>query len=102
MKWVSPEQCQSLKGTATLIDVREPWEVAACSMEAMTIPMHAIPAEAPKLDKDQAYVIVCKTGRRAEAVANFLESEYGFTNVSVMEGGVTAWYALVQPTFELY
>lgn len=102
MKWVSPEQCQALEGTVTMIDVREPWEVAICSLNATAIPMHVIPTEAPKMDKNQSYVIVCKTGRRAEAVANFLEREFGFTDVAVMEGGITAWYALVQPTFELY
>jgi rhodanese-related sulfurtransferase len=83
MKWISPEECQQLIGRSSieLIDVRENWEYEICHIASTHIPMHEI---------------------TAVAVANLLESEHGFTDISVLEGGITAWYALTDPTFEIY
>lgn len=104
MKWISPEECQQLMGSSPieLIDVRENWEYEICHIASTHIPMHEITAAVLSMDKEKPYLIVCKSGRRAEAVANLLESEHGFTDVSVLEGGITAWYALTDPTFEIY
>jgi adenylyltransferase/sulfurtransferase len=54
------------------------------------------------LDSSKQIILVCKTGRRAEALANLLETEYGFTDVAIMGGGVTAWAAKFDPTNEMY
>jgi len=104
MKWISPEECQSLLETKTteLIDVRENWEYEICHIASKHIPMHTVPELMASMDRENPYLIVCKTGRRAEAVANLLESEYGFKNIAVLEGGITAWYALTDPSFEIY
>ena len=85
-----------------LIDVRENWEYDICHIASTHIPMHTIPEAIGTFDKERPYLIVCKTGRRAEAVANLLESEYNFKDVAVLEGGITAWYALTDPSFEIY
>jgi adenylyltransferase/sulfurtransferase len=104
MKWISPEECKELvtARTVELIDVREPWEYEICNIGHVNIPMGTITTAGSKLDKTKSYLIVCKTGRRAEAVANLLERDFGFSNISVLDGGITAWYALTDPSFELY
>lgn len=104
MKWISAEECQELIAAenVNIIDVRESWEYEICHIGSVHIPMAEIAGHVESLDKTGAYLIVCKTGRRAEAVANLLETDYGFSNLSVLEGGITAWYALTEPDFELY
>ena len=104
MKWITPEECKVLLETekTELIDVRENWEYEICHIDSRHVPMHSIPEAIASFDKEKPYLIVCKTGRRAEAVANLLESEYKFSNISVLEGGITAWYALTDPSFEIY
>jgi rhodanese-related sulfurtransferase len=104
MKYITTETCQALlaNGQVQLIDIREPWEVEICSVGATCIPMHEAATVLAKLDPAQSYVIMCKTGRRAEAVANLLQSEYQFKDVAVLEGGITAWFEKTEPTFEMY
>ena len=48
-----------------VIDVREPWEIAVCSLlGAVSIPMRAIPARYPELSKDTELVLMCHHGVR--------------------------------------
>jgi len=104
MKMISVQECQAKiqSSQAQLIDIREQWEYNIYSIEAMHLPMAELVEKAPTLDSDAEMILVCKTGRRAEALANLLETEYGFTNVSVLEGGITAWAAMNDPSNELY
>ena len=104
MKWITAEECKEIIANEEmqLIDVRENWEYEIFHVASTHIPMHTVPSELISLDKEKQYLIICKTGRRAEAVANLLESEYGFKQISVLEGGITAWFALTDPSFEIY
>jgi rhodanese-related sulfurtransferase len=61
-----------------------------------------IPSITDTIDKSKKYIILCKTGRRAESVANLLECAHEFQDVSILEGGITAWYEIFEPTYELY
>ena len=49
----------------------------------------------------QLYVM-CKTGKRSEAVANMLLTDFGMPNVGILEGGIMAWIAQVDQTLEAY
>ncbi len=105
MKHISAFDCKRLadQQIITLIDVREPWEIEICSIQgSLKIPMHTINDEALSLDTRNAYVIVCKTGKRAEAVANLLERDFSFENIQILDGGITEWYKSFEPSFELY
>ncbi len=104
MNRVTPSNCKKLIDTrqAILIDIREPWEVDICSIGGEIIPMHKIPEIACELDKNASYIIMCKTGRRAESVANLLECDFQFSNISILDGGITAWYSEFEPNNELY
>jgi rhodanese-related sulfurtransferase len=104
MKKISVEECEQLlkEHAVEIIDVREPWEVEICEMGGKHIPMHEIVEKTTLLQPENAYVIVCKTGRRAEAVANLLEAEFKFEQIYLLEGGITEWYAKQQPSYEMY
>jgi rhodanese-related sulfurtransferase len=54
-----------------------------------------------EIPSDKDVVIMCQSGRRAEAVVNLLETEFHFPAVFVMEGGITNWIAQVDPSLKL-
>jgi rhodanese-related sulfurtransferase len=36
---------------------------------------------------------MCQSGKRAEALANFMETEFHAKNIYILEGGLNAWIA---------
>lgn len=42
-------------------------------------------------DKDQAFVLVCRSGNRTGMVGNFLSKKLGFKNVYHLENGIKSW-----------
>lgn len=86
----------------TIIDVREPYERAICSIDSIHIPMGEIENKSLEIPTDKDIVIICKSGRRAEAVANYLEKEHNYKNISVLTGGILAWIEEVDTHLESY
>ena len=54
-----------------------------------------------EINSSKDVVIMCQSGRRAEAVVNLLETEFHFPNVFVMEGGIVGWIEHVDPSLKL-
>lgn len=104
MKTVSPKELQPLlqEGKAVLIDVREPYELEICKIEAVHIPMAEITENIGRIQKDMLCVIMCKTGKRAEAVANMIITDHGCENVAILEGGIIAWIEEIDNHLETY
>lgn len=68
---------------ATLIDIREPYEleIDGSVAQAINIPMGEIPDKLDEIkEMSQPIVIFCRSGRRAESTLNFL-NENGLENV---------------------
>jgi rhodanese-related sulfurtransferase len=42
-------------------------------------------------DKEQAFVLVCRSGNRTETVGNFLSKQLGFKNVYHLQDGIKSW-----------
>ena len=85
-----------------LLDVREPWEVALCSIAgSLAIPMHSISLAWPRLDPDAETVLICHHGGRSMQVALFLERN-GFTKLHNLSGGVDAWARQIDPAMVIY
>lgn len=103
MKFLSPSdiKIQLDSGNAVLLDIREPYEYEICSIGGIQIPMAHVMERVQDLNKEALTVVMCRSGKRAEAVANLLESECGFTNLVVMDGGLLAWIEEVDPTLEI-
>ncbi len=85
----------------TIIDIREPYEVEIASIDSIKIPMGDIENHIEELKKMNQIVLMCRSGKRAESVANWLESEHGMEQVIVMEGGICKWKEQVNPALIL-
>lgn len=85
-----------------LLDVREPWEFATCSIAGSTpMPMHLVPIRANELEDDVDIVCVCHHGARSMQVAAFLERN-GFSKMTNLTGGIHAWAVQVDPSMPKY
>jgi adenylyltransferase/sulfurtransferase len=96
------KECLTNADTHIVLDICEPYELEICNIGGIMIPMGEVPARATELNNGKTIAVLCKTGRRAEAVANFLQSEHGVENVVVVEGGITAWIEQIDNTLESY
>jgi adenylyltransferase/sulfurtransferase len=75
----------------TLLDVREPGEVALAHISGATlIPLGELPARLGELDPARSYIVTCHHGPRSERACALLR-EAGFEQVQSLEGGVDAW-----------
>ncbi|MGE7674638.1 rhodanese-like domain-containing protein [Lysinibacillus sp. NPDC094403] len=93
MKEVSVKEVQQAleQGQALhLIDVREVDEVEAGHIPGIIhIPLGLLEFRMHELNKNESYVMVCRSGGRSGSATQFLESQ-GF-DVSNMVGGMLAW-----------
>ena len=85
-----------------LLDVREPWEFALCSLPgSQHIPMHLIPQRLAELNPNDEIVAICHHGGRSMQAAMFLERQ-GFSTLFNLMGGVDAWANEVDPKLPRY
>jgi adenylyltransferase/sulfurtransferase len=84
-----------------VIDIREDYEYEHCNAGFTHIPMGEISLRYSEINPTKEVVIMCQSGRRAEAVVNLLETEFHFPNVFVMEGGLLGWIEHVDPSLKL-
>ncbi|WP_082218527.1 rhodanese-like domain-containing protein, partial [Geobacillus sp. ZGt-1] len=78
-----------------IIDVREPGEVAAGKIPgAVNIPLGLIEFRMHELDKNEEYILVCRSGGRSGRAAEFLDSR-GYRVIN-MTGGMLAWEGPVE------
>ena len=85
-----------------VIDIRESYELDICKLKSTHIPMETIPERINQLNRLTETIIICRTGKRAEAVANLLIKEYNFENVKVLDGGIMKWIEEIDSTLERY
>lgn len=84
-------------GNGVVLDVREPQELRAASVqpqgfELVAIPMGSIPQQLARLDPDRPVACLCHHGARSMRVAMFL-AQNGFARVANIAGGIDAWSA---------
>lgn len=85
-----------------LLDVREPYEIAAASLpEALHIPMREIPGRLGELDPNAEIAVLCHHGGRSEHVARFLHAR-GFERVRNIDGGIEAYSVRVDRSVPRY
>jgi len=107
MKIISPLNVQLLvaDNNATLIDIREKYELdicKVCQIKGMHIPMGEVLNKIEDFPKDKEIILMCKTGQRAEALANFLEVEHNYSNIGIMKNGIMGWIEEVETHLEEY
>lgn len=102
---LNPSQLQEQidKGTI-VIDIRTPpeWKQLGVVPTSKTIMFfnekggYNVPAWLEELskhvkDKEQPFVLVCRSGNRTGTVGNFLSKKMGFKNVYHLEHGIKSW-----------
>lgn len=86
-QWLASEE----RVKPVLLDVREPDEFAAYSIEgSLLMPMRTVPARLGELDRKAEVVMVCRSGARSFHAGLFLKQN-GFERVYNLAGGVLAW-----------
>jgi len=76
-------------GEAIFIDVRTPVEIANGKLlgaKELNVTSSSFRSEISHLDKNQAYIVYCRSGMRSARACNIMEKE-GFTNVTNVAGG---------------
>jgi rhodanese-related sulfurtransferase len=103
MELISPENCKLAieKNEALIVDVRENYEFENCNIGFLHIPMGEISERIKEIPSDKKVIVMCQSGKRAEAVANLLETEFELNSVFIMEGGINAWIEKIDQTLQL-
>ncbi|HET9862763.1 MAG TPA: ThiF family adenylyltransferase [Steroidobacteraceae bacterium] len=80
---------EALTAGFTIIDVRDPHERRAepVPVASLHLPLSKLLAQAPTLELDGRYLLVCATGRRSAAAADLLRSQ-GFSGCRTLRGGL--------------
>jgi rhodanese-related sulfurtransferase len=95
MSQLSPSKVNEVRSTpeVILLDVRTPAEVRTCQIEGcQKTPLDKLSncPDIAKMDRDSRIILVCGSGQRAEKARGILV-EKGFKELSILEGGMTAW-----------
>ena len=87
------------KGKIVLLDVRDPpeWVEDSYVKGALRIFFADLPQKIAELPRDKPIVVTCSVGNRSSIALSILERA-GFTEISNMLGGITAWVNLGYPT----
>ena len=81
----------------TVLDVREPSEVAAGAMEnSIRIPLGQLQSRTGEFDGSKLIVVHCKGGYRSSIATSILRRA-GFRDIANLTGGFDAWRAMAQP-----
>jgi rhodanese-related sulfurtransferase len=93
-------------GNPIVLDVREPAELLAASVNSgdfdlVAIPMNSIPQRLAELDASRPVACLCHHGARSQRVAAFLGAN-GFAHVANIAGGIDAWSQELDTTVSRY
>src|SRR5277367_3006902 len=78
------------KADIFILDVREPHEYQICNLNGYLVPLGDLPKRVSELDSSREIVAHCKMGGRSAKAVAFLK-QAGFSRVSNLTGGITAW-----------
>jgi hydroxyacylglutathione hydrolase/adenylyltransferase/sulfurtransferase len=90
---ITPDQAAKAlaEGSATLVDVREPYEHEAGHIDgARHIELERLASKAETIDRDQPVIFICRLGSRSLMAAQAFRRA-GYEAYS-MAGGITAWH----------
>lgn len=91
MKCICPTDFDKQRDSFHVIDVREPYEYAVANLGFPNVPMAEVCEHVKQLTLNQPLLLICKSGGRAAAVANFLETELQMNDVCILDGGMQNW-----------
>ncbi|MCL4156023.1 UNVERIFIED_CONTAM: hypothetical protein GTU68_057862 [Idotea baltica] len=86
-----------------MVDVREPHEWDQQHLSGVEkISLGTVPAKLADIAawKDKEVVLICRSGGRSGNATAFLKQQ-GFSNARNLSGGMLAWKAEIDPTFDV-
>ncbi len=106
MKQLSPRQVVDYLAQTTpaptLVDVREPHELAICAIDgAINIPLSQFAQALNSLNPEMEYVLICHHGVRSQRAGAFLAG-HGYHRLINLVGGIDAWAHDVAPDMARY
>jgi sulfur-carrier protein adenylyltransferase/sulfurtransferase len=84
-----------------LIDVREQHEVEAANINGEHIPMGSVMGRIEEIAKDKKVIIHCRSGARSGSVVQALSTNFGYTNLYNLKGGIMAWAKEIDPSMNV-
>ncbi|MFO0987776.1 MAG: rhodanese-like domain-containing protein [Alphaproteobacteria bacterium] len=91
------------EGSATVVDVREPWEAEIAKIEgARLVPLGEFAARAAELPRDKPILIHCHHGGRSMQATHRWLRRNGYGKVSNVAGGIDAWSREIDPAVPRY
>ncbi|MFG0299582.1 MAG: rhodanese-like domain-containing protein [Phycisphaerales bacterium JB047] len=102
-----PETAQRLHADDAgfvLIDIREPDELAVCSVKgAVHIPMGDLATRIHEIDADEdtTVALICHTGRRSLKATLYLQQQ-GLAGTRSVAGGIDWWSLRIDPSVPRY
>jgi rhodanese-related sulfurtransferase len=96
---VSSFQKMTRRSDVILLDVRTPQEFAEGHLSGarnLDFSSEGFAAALTGMDKSVAYMVYCKSGRRSAMAAEQMQ-EAGFTTITDLKGGITAWQSARLP-----
>lgn len=94
VKEISVQELSKMQEDGTdfqLIDVREPNEYEISNLSGELIPMNEIPNSVDKIAKDKTVVVHCRSGARSAQVIHYLQTNFEFSNLYNLKGGILAY-----------
>jgi rhodanese-related sulfurtransferase len=86
----------------TVLDVREPWEVAIAAIPgSLNLPLAQLEARVTEIPHEGSLVVVCHHGGRSAHATAWLR-DHGFPDVVNLDGGVDAWARTIDPSMPRY
>ena len=103
MLLISPKECQIgiNNNQIEIIDIRELYEFEIANISSKHIPMAEFTTRISELDRTKKTVLMCRSGKRAEALANLITTEGLIKEVFIMNGGILAWIETIDSSIKL-
>ena len=90
------------QGSATVVDVREPWEAEIAKIEGtLLVPLSVFAAQAKELPRDKPILIHCHHGGRSMQATQWLR-RIGYDKAANVAGGIDAWSLEIDPATPRY
>lgn len=94
MKEITVQELKQLKDSNAnfqLIDVREEHEYDEANINGHLIPLGEILDRADEVSKDKQVIVQCRSGKRSATAIQALETNFGYTNLYNLKGGILAY-----------
>ena len=100
---ISVDELAEIIHDVYLLDVREEKEYQICHLpNAQLIPLATLEESISRIPRDKKIVIYCQYGTRSITALKILADNYGYNNLSSLDGGINEWAIEIDNSLEQY